>query len=267
MPYQDLLFEKRDNIATITLNRPQSFNAITQDMLNDFAEVCRVLTEDNDIRVAIFTGAGKGFCSGIDLKMTDLTQRKEQLPNMNNAEQWIARVQAITKPTIAAVNGVAAGGGLGLALGCDIRIASETARFGAIFAKIGMPVLDGVGSLLPRTVGLAKALEMIYTADVIDAGEAERIGLVSYVVPAEKLMERTLEMARKIAGNAPVALQLSKNSVYSSLHRSYQDYLTYQFYNAMINSNFASHDVREGGLAFREKRQAKFRGLTPSEQG
>ena len=123
----------------------------------------------------------------------------------NPSDHWLARLLAVTKPTICAVNGVAAGGGLALTLGCDIRIASDQARFSAIFARIGMSVLDGCGGLLWRAVGLAKALELLFTAEIIDAAEAERIGLVSYVTPHERLMERAMELAEKIAAGPPVA--------------------------------------------------------------
>ena len=145
----------------------------------------------------------------------------------------------MTKPTLAAVNGVAAGGGLSLALACDIRIASEKARFSAIFAKIGMSVLDGNGWLLPRAVGLSKALELFFTAEIIDAQEALRIGIVSYVVPHELVLDRALELAEQIAANPPVALQLTKNVVFDGLEKTFSQHLPTQWAAQQKNASWA----------------------------
>jgi 2-(1,2-epoxy-1,2-dihydrophenyl)acetyl-CoA isomerase len=257
---EELLFEQRDHVAILTLNRPQALNALTMGMLDGLQREWARLGEDPNVRVVVITGAGRGFCSGIDLRQTDFSGPR-QMPNIDYSQQWIARLRALGKPVLGAINGVAADGGLGLALGCDIRIASEAARFAAIFANIGMPVLDGVGSLLPQTVGLAKALELIYTAEIIDAREAERIGLVSYVVPADSLMDRTLELAERIAAGPPVALAMSKHVVYNGLGRSYVDSLVYQNLGIALNATFGSHDIAEGGKAFRERRKPEFRGL------
>lgn len=263
MEYKDYLVEKRGHVAIVTLNRPQVLNALTNEMLGTLREICRVLNEDEDVRVAVFTGAGRGFCSGIDLRLRG--QGRGQSPDLNPTNHWIAPLLALTKPTIAAVNGVAVGGGLAIALGCDIRIASETARLSAIFANIGLTVVDGIGSMLPRAVGLSKALELIYTAEIIDAREAERIGLVSRVVPPEQLMDRAMELAQRIAAGPPVALRLSKQIVYDSLHRSYLDGIPYQAYAGMLNSAIAGHDMEEGGKAFGEKRKPQFRGAAPRD--
>ncbi|MBI3743227.1 MAG: enoyl-CoA hydratase/isomerase family protein [Chloroflexi bacterium] len=260
-PADELLIETKDHITTVTLNRPHALNALTMTMLDSFARLWERLNDDHDTHVVIITGAGKGFCSGIDLKQTNMAEQgKNRRPNYNFSQQWIASMQAFTKPTIAAVNGVAAGGGLGLALGCDIRIASDAARFSAIFANIGMPVLDGVGSTLPATVGIAKALEMIYTADILDANEAARIGLVSYVVPAADLMTRTRAMAEKIAAGPPIGLSMSKHVVYSSVGRTFIEHLPHQALAVLANSSLANHDIAEGGVAFRERRKPKFKG-------
>lgn len=267
MDFKDLMFEKKDHIATITLNRPHVLNALTPEMMESLEAVYRVLEEDGDIRVAIFTGAGRGFCSGADLRQPELANPTQRGPRLHPGEQWIARLMGISKPTIAAVNGPAVGGGLALALGCDIRIASEDARFSAIFSNIGFPVRDGIGWLLPRIVGLSKALELIYTADMVDVREAERIGLVSYVVPVDKLMERALGLAQTIATKPPLALQFSKGIVYQSLHRSYAEHLPHQYYIALANSTFVPHDAQEGARAFREHRKPKFRGMAPLKEG
>lgn len=265
MSNSELVFEQRGYVRIITLNRPQALNALTQSMLDAFDQEWARLNEDESTRVVIITGAGRGFCSGIDLKQNDLSSQKRRRPSVDYSRQWIARLQALNKPAIAAVNGVAAGGGLGLALGCDIRLASEEARFSAIFANIGMTVLDGVGHTLVQAVGLAKALELVYTADIISAKEAERIGMVSYVYPAGQLMEKAMELAERIAAGPPMALALSKHVLHGSIGKSYVDHLPYQNLAIQLNAAFASHDIAEGGRAFRERRKPQFRGPLPSE--
>jgi 2-(1,2-epoxy-1,2-dihydrophenyl)acetyl-CoA isomerase len=259
MEENELLVEQEDGVAVMTLNRPQALNALTMTLLEKLPREWARLDADPSVRVVVITGAGRGFCSGTDLRQTDMSKPR-QLPSLDFSQQWIARLQALSKPTIAAVNGVAAGGGLGLALGCDIRIASDTARFAAIFANIGMSVIDGVGSTLARAVGYAKALELLYTAEIIDAKEAERIGLASYVYPAEEHMAKTLEFARRVASGPPVALAMSKFVVQNSLNKPYVEHLAFQNLGMLINQTFASHDIAEGGRAFREKRKPQFRG-------
>ena len=264
MPYENVIYEKKDHISTITLNRPDVLNAQSAGLLADLATACIEVDADHDVRVAIITGAGRGFCSGGDLKQSNFAEGSGGNVLQNPADHWAAKLLSVRKPVIAAVNGVAAGGGLALTLGCDIRIASERARFSAIFAKIGMSVLDGAGWLLIRAVGLSKALELLFTAELIDAEEAERIGLVSYVVPHEQLLPRSLELARKIAANPPVALQLTKNVVYDALGKTLVESLPTQWAAQQKNLALARHDIQEGGMAFREKREARFRGLEPA---
>ena len=263
MGYQDLIYDKRDHIVTLTLNRPDALNALDTRLLAELGEACAEINADPGVRVAVVTGAGRGFCSGGDLKSMSFAESSGGAVLQNPADHWIAKLLDVTKPTIAAVNGVAAGGGLSLALACDIRVASEKARFSAIFAKIGMSVLDGTGWLLPRAVGVSKALELFFTAEIIDAQEALRIGIVSYVVPHEQVVDRALEMARKIAANPPVALQLTKNVVYDSLGKTYPEHLPTQWAAQQKNVALARHDIEEGGRAFAEKRTANFRGLEP----
>ena len=261
-----LIFEKRGRIATITLDRPKTLNALNRQLLTDLAEAGREITDDPEIRAAIVTGAGRGFSSGGDLKESSPGGYSGTSVVQNPPDQWIARLLAVNKPTIAAVNGIAAGGGLGLALACDIRIASDKARFSAIFSNIGATVRDGVGSLLPKAVGVAKALELLYTAEIIDAQEAERIGLVSYVVEHERLVERATELAERIAAGPPIAIQLTRNVVYSSLHKSYLEHVPDQYHAMIASSVLAPHDIAEGARAFAEKRRPSFRGIEPESE-
>ncbi len=267
MDYPDVLLDIDQHIATVTLNRPQILNALSSAMFSSLDQVYQRIEEDDEIRVVIITGAGRGFCSGIDLNQTKFVGGPPRRPAFDPREYWTFKVQALSKPTIAAVNGVAVGGGMALALACDIRIASDQARFSTRFSAIGMSVLDGMGNLLPRTVGLSKALELLYTSEMLDAAAAERIGLVSHVVPQEKLMERTMELAEKIASGPPIGLQLTKHVVYSGLNKNFQDHLPYQQYTTQINASLVPHDVVEGGRAFAERRDPKFKGIVSPEEG
>ena len=262
MHYVDLTFELKGTVAIMTMNRPQVLNALSPEMFVSLERAYQEINRNHDIRVAILTGAGRGFCSGIDLKTVNVGERARQEINLDPTDYWIAKLLAVTKPTIAAVNGVAVGGGMALTLACDIRIASDQARFSTRFAAIGAPALDGTGSLLPRAVGLSRALELIYTADMVDAERAERVGLVSSVVPHEQLLERSMELAERIAAGPPLAHQLSKYIVYNSLHRSFPDHMPFQQYSNLANATLAGHDLEEGALSFRERREPRFRGLS-----
>lgn len=261
LPYETLLFEESDHVAFVTLNRPEVLNAMDSRMLAELADVGERINRTTTLRAAVFTGSGRAFCAGADLRETSFTGVRMDVGALDPNDQWAAKILAIKKPTIAAVNGVAAGGGLALALACDIRLASDRARFSAIFARIGMPALDGAAWLLTRAVGHATALELLYCADIIDAAEADRIGLVSRVVEHGKLMDETTALARRIASNAPVAVQLSKSVVNRALDKSYLEHLPLQWEAMEENLRLAQHDVAEGGRAFSERRDPRFRGL------
>ena len=261
MEENDILVTRHGHVATVTMNRPEVLNAMSEEHLNRLADIWRELRSDDTVRAVIMTANGRGFCSGADLRKVDMAKGKRTRPAIGIKEDWLSPLIEITKPTVAAVNGVAAGAGLAIALACDVRVSSEAARYSAIFANIAMPAIDGVTWMLPRIVGLSKALEMIMSADILGAQEAERIGLTSYVVPPERLMERAMELAEKFAASAPVAVQLSKTMVYRNLNRSYADHLEGSYYAGTVNRNFAQHDLEEGQKAFREKRRPEFKGL------
>jgi len=263
MSQEDVLFEKRDGIATVTLNRPQRFNAYSPEMRAGIARAIEDIANDEDVRVLIITGAGdKGFCTGYDFSL-----RASQNPARIGLGSkyrldplgWIARwVYQLGKITIAAVNGVAAGGGAGLALCCDFRIASENARFSTAFIRRGLVVDTGVAYFLPRLVGLTKALEISLSGDIIDAKESKRIGLVSKVVAPDKLMEAANEFAARFAKMPPVALELTKRLIYKGQSLSLEDSLDYESYFQLICSQ--TEDVKEGIKSFLEKREPVFTG-------
>ncbi len=216
MAFETLLTETNDGVLTITLNRPDVLNALTRQVLGELREVLRAAERDAAVRCLVLTGAGRGFCSGLDL--TAGAQRDEpEHERLSVAEgvrkNWnvvVKGIRAIEKPVIAAVNGVAAGAGMSVALACDIRMASEAAWFMTGFVKIGL-IPDSGGTLfLPMLVGYAKAAELAFTSDRIGATEAMRLGLVNHVVPADALMERTYALAARLAALPTRAIGLTK---------------------------------------------------------
>ena len=265
MPSNEVLVEIRDRVATITLNRPDVLNAVHREMFEEIRGAALDLDDDPDVGAIILTGAGRGFCSGVDVSGHDFGSSVDRTPTVYAYEGGPAAIYNIRKPTIAAVGGPAVGVGMGMALACDIRIASEDARFTTGLARVGLPAVDGLGWTLPRLVGEAKALELTYTADMIGAGEAERIGLVSYVTPRGELAERAFDLARRFAEGPPFASYLSKFLVRKGANLDFEHYLPHEYAASLNNRFFAGHDITEAAQARKEKRKPAFRGtpLTP----
>ncbi len=263
-----MLYEKEDGIGIITFNRPERLNAITDDMLADLTNIINDIILDNEVRAVIVTGNGRAFCAGTDVTSGIV---RDQVKADEERAQKIKKVDLpesplpnwtfthITKPTIAAVNGAAVGMGAEWTAQCDIRIASENARFGWVFPLRGITPDTGAGPyLLPYIVGLGKALELMYSGEIIDAREAERIGLVSKVVPPEELMPAAKEMAVKLIRGAPLALKGVKELTYGSLEwppSIHQSENTRRF-----RATSASEDAKEGIQSFLEKRPPVWKG-------
>lgn len=258
-------FEKRERIALITIDRPAALNAFDLDLSRELAEAWLVFRDDPELWVAIVTGAGeKSFSAGADLRalgefyrsLTPLQRRHraETQPGLGG----LTRNLEVWKPIIAAVNGYCFGGGLELALACDIRIASENAQFGLTETSWG--IIPGAGGTqrLPRLVPVGIALEMILTAKKIDAAEAYRIGLVNQVVPRAELMNAATEMAQRICANAPLAVQTAKMAVWKGLDLPLGDGLRLE--NTLGEPLRQTEDVQEGVAAFAEKRKPQFKG-------
>ena len=267
MPYTNILYDVQGAVAIVTLNRPDRMNALTLAAHGELARAIHEATGDDRIRVIVITGAGKGFCSGDDVAEIFLSPEEDQF---KTREAKLRQLQGehpfpggghallrINKPSIAAVNGPAVGYGCELTLLCNMRIASERARFSEIFLRVGL-IPDEALLLLPRLVGLAKTYEMVLTTDFLDAREAERIGLVNRVVPHEELMPATLELAEKIASKPPIAVRLAMEGIRRGLNWPLEDFMRYH----ALASPFCAEteDHREGASAFVEKRQAVFQG-------
>ena len=263
MSYKCLIYEVEDHIATLTLNRPERLNALGDTLREDLHDAITTASGDSDVRAIIVTGAGRGFCSGGDVKaMNEAKERRETSPIMDkiapSRDLTVLAMRDAPKPVIAAVNGPAAGAGMNLALACDIRIASSAARFGETFVKRGLHVDWGGTYFLPRIVGMAKACELIFTGDIIDAEEALALGLVSQVVAPEALMDTVRALARKMAAGPPIAIRLAKRALYHSQECDLRAALEYETYAQNICRE--TEDAREGIRAFVEKRAPNFSG-------
>lgn len=262
-----ILYSKEDNIGIITLNRPERMNAVTDDMLVDITRIVAETIQDDEVRVVIITGNGRAFCAGTDVsalgrdEQEASAERQKRMQGITFPETPLPRwtFTRIPKPTIAAVNGAAVGMGAEWTIQCDIRIASEAARFGWVFSQRGLTPDTGAGPyLLPYVVGMSNALELMYSGEVINAREAERIGLVSKVVPPEELMPAAREMAAKLARGAPLSLQGIKELTYGSLEwppSVHQRETGERFRRLSL-----SEDCREGVQSFLEKRPPVWKG-------
>ena len=218
MNYEALLFEKKDGIATITLNSPDKLNAISTKMKESLFAAMDEVNKDDNVKVAILTGAGRGFCAGHDIsEIAGGVNKEPSVYERLNTMSSEASFYKLDKPVIAAINGACVGAGLSLALSCDIRIASDKAKFGSAYVKMGAAPGLGMTYWLPRIIGPSAALEFLLTGKVILGPEAKQIGLVNQVVPAETLVKASLEMAMQIAQYPVIALALTKRLVYRSM--------------------------------------------------
>ncbi len=267
MTYSDILFDKNEAVATITLNRPQVMNACTIRSYAEIADALHDAERDDSVRVVVVTGAGRGFCAGDDVKEIFLNPevREARPAKRQEVEEWrshapVALDFLITypKPTIAAVNGPAVGYGCDIALMCDMRVCSDQARFGEVFIRRGLIPEAGGLLVLPRLVGLARAYELILSGDIIDAAEAERIGMVNKVVPHAQLGEATAAFARKLAAQAPLAQRLAKEALRVGLNLNLDYFFDYQRHGQHLM--LSSKDHLEGARSFVEKRTANFKG-------
>ncbi len=260
MGFGTILLEKSGHIATLTLNRPDARNAIDLVMREEIVAALDEMEADESTRVVIVTGAGEHFCAGGDVKTMQAKRHTaaEGRARVQLLNRMVLRLVNFPKPTLAMVDGYAVGAGFNLALGCDLIVASDRARFGQVFSKIGL-VPDGGGTyFLPRAVGPAKAKELIFTADIIDAEEALRLGLVNRVVPAGDLRQATLGLARRIAEGPPKALALAKYLLNRSANVDLPGALELE---AFAQSHaITTEDHQEGLRAFFEKRPPKFQG-------
>lgn len=259
MTYKDLLLKKHGGVATITLNRPDRLNALGDQTTSELCGACEEAIKDPKIRVLVLTGAGDAFCAGGDYKDTfergfEKTTLEWRYRIRTGPNRLVTLLSGAEKPVVASVNGIAVGGGSTIALACDIRIASEKARFGLVFTRIGATPEFGCTYLLPRIVGLGKALDLLLTAELIDAREAERIGLVSKVVPHGELQDETEKLVEKLLQKPPAALGMVKSMIYRSLS---MDMLSVLELEALaLGTAFKTEEHQEAVKAFLRKKKS-----------
>ncbi|HYR90275.1 MAG TPA: enoyl-CoA hydratase-related protein [Terriglobia bacterium] len=257
--FENLLFEKKDDIAFITVNRPSVRNALNDETMRELRTAFEQAKEDNEVRVAILTGAGdKAFVAGADInvlaKQTPITGAQHAASGQN----LLSFIENLGKPVIAALNGYTLGGGCELAMACTLRIASETAMLGQPEVKLGIIAGNGGTQRLPRLVGKGRALQLLLTGELIPAQEAFRIGLVNLVVPQAQLMDAAVALAKKIIPNAPLAIRYTLEAVNRGLEMTQEEGLALEA--SLAGLSFASEDMKEGVRAFLEKRPANFKG-------
>ena len=274
--YEQILYDVADGVATVTLNRPDKLNAWTEQMEKEVQAAVAQAEADDGVRVIVFTGAGRGFCAGADLEdlgkvagassPADLErilkdrfvgpQRADARPDFQKTYSYFP---AVGKPVIGAINGSAVGLGLVIALYCDLRFASDQARFSTAFSRRGLIAEHGISWMLPRTVGVSNALDLLFSARLIDASEALRMGLVNRVLPHAELMAGVRTYAKELAAMvSPRSLRVMKKQVYESLFQTLAE--ATDVANVEMMKSFASADFREGVAHFMEKRPPVFTG-------
>lgn len=261
MDYTTLLLSIDEGVATLTLNRPEAMNAITQRMKDELGAALDAVTTDEDVRVLVVTGAGdKAFCAGADVKERAASEPApaEFFFRQQATHRLFSRLEQFPKPVIAALNGVAFGGGAEIALCADLRVAAEHARFGLTEVSLGVIPAGGGTQRLARLVGPARAKELLFTAARLTAAEAMSLGLVNRVVPASQLGEEVRSLARTLSRMPPLALRFAKQAVDKGLQADLQTALDFELYAAAIL--FDTEDRREGMRAFIEKRAPQFKG-------
>jgi 2-(1,2-epoxy-1,2-dihydrophenyl)acetyl-CoA isomerase len=253
----DILVDRQAGVVTLTLNRPQRLNAITLSMWPQLTEIFQEVAGRQEDRVLVVTGAGSAFCSGADLGAGN-GSGGHPLLHMREVGDAALALHRLPKPTIARVDGVAAGAGCNLALGCDLVVASDRSRFSEIFSRRGLSVDFGGSWLLPRLVGLQRAKELVLLADMLTAEEASEAGLVNRVVPGEQLDALVADWAARLAAGPPLALSMSKNLLNRSLEMSMEQAVEAEAQAQCVN--VASHDTAESLAAYVEKRAPNYQG-------
>ena len=260
MKFRDILYTKEDGIATMTLNRPQALNALTATMSKEWMTAMEDAASDDQVKVVVLTGAGRAFCAGRDMRYgeDEFESFSPSAKSKQGQQNFAHALAALEKPFIGAINGAAVGGGMDYASMCDIRIASERAKFSMAYVRMGLTPGAGGCYFLPRIVGIANACDLIWTGRMIDAQEALRIGYVSQVVAHDELETATKELAMTLAKGPAVAIRLAKSLIYRCLEFDLEKALE-EHQEAMLIA-LKTEDAKEGPLAWIEKREPVFKG-------
>lgn len=257
MDYENIIFEKEGSIATITLNRTRVLNSLSYKMIGEILDAIGRLAEDDEVRAVIITGAGRGFCAGDDLRGMGDQPAFDRKDSIRQRQQMLIKsLKKLRKPVIAAINGNCHGAGSDIALACDFRIASEEAKLGDLRSRNGISIASGATHQLPLVVGLPKAIELLLTGDMIDAKEAERIGLVNKTVPTDKFKTEVMALANKLAQGPTKLMGQAKTQIYRELSMSLASALEDELIEVFVQTE----DGQEGRKAFFEKRPPKYTG-------
>jgi 2-(1,2-epoxy-1,2-dihydrophenyl)acetyl-CoA isomerase len=263
--YDNLIYDKHDHIATVTLNRPERLNALSRGLQLEILDVAKEIRGDDDVWAAIVTGAGRGFCSGADIS-GPRPEGADATPPQNlllDEFHWVGdqamAIYNLDKPTIAAMNGVCAGAGMSLALSCDLRVGSENARFRSVFLERNLSPDSGMSWFMTRILGYSRAIDLILTSRDVAADEAYRLGLLDRLVPHDRLMEEALGLARQITQWPPVAVRAAKRVTQQNLNKNLEDGLRNEAYHLEYGRK-AKNDAREALAARMEKRKPQYSG-------
>lgn len=265
MPEEILLIERRERVAILTLNRPDRLNALSYELREGIMQTCQELRGDDDVWAVVLTGAGRGFCSGVDLRSTPPGEgaqpgRQERL----DVYGWVGRLamalyRTLDKPLIAAVNGVAAGAGMSMALACDMRVGSAQTRFKTVFIERSLSPDTGMSYFLPRIVGYSRACDLVFTSRFVEADEAYRLGLLDRLVASDRLLDEAVALANQITSWPPVAMQTARRVLQQSMESTLEEQLRNESHG-LILARRAPHDVEESRAAFLERRPPRFTG-------
>lgn len=261
-----LLVERRERVTILTLNRPDRLNALSYELREGIIQACQDVRDDDDVWAVVLTGTGRGFCSGVDLRSAPASEdaqprRQERL----DVYGWVGRLamalyRTLDKPIIAAVNGVAAGAGMSMALACDIRVGSEQTRFKTVFIERSLSPDTGMSYFLPRIVGYSRACDLIFTSRFVEADEAYRIGLLDRLVASEHLLDEAVALANQIASWPPVAMQAARRVLQQSMASTTLEEQLRHESHGLILARRAPHDVQESRAAFLERRPPQYTG-------
>jgi len=257
MNYEKIHLELSDEIAIVTIDNPKA-NALSRQVLSELDHAFATIRKEESVRAVILTGAGKMFVAGADISELNKLTPLEAVDYARFGQHLMSRIENLSKPVIAAINGFALGGGCEIAMACTLRIAADVAKFGQPEVKLGLIPGFGGTQRLPQLIGFGPALELLLTGDMIDAIEAHRLGLVNHVVPVDELMDTAKKTAKSLASVGPVALTLAKNAAYRGMSMPYSEGMKMEA--DLFGSCFATEDAKEGTAAFLEKRAADFKG-------
>jgi 2-(1,2-epoxy-1,2-dihydrophenyl)acetyl-CoA isomerase len=264
MSYDNLTLDRHENVAVIPLDRPEKLNALSRDLQNEMRAAAAEVKADDSVRAVIWTGRGRGFCSGADLTGgrpgdDSIPPQEDRLDEMGWVGRQAMAIYHLDKPTIAAVNGVAAGAGMSLALGCDMRVGNKDARFKTVFIERSLSPDSGMSFFLPRIVGYSRAADLIYTSRAVDAQEAYRIGLLDRLWEEGDLVGQAVDLANEIAAWPPMAMRSAKRVLQHNMHVGLEEALRYETAGLGF-ARKAPHDVAESRASFVERRKPNFTG-------